>query len=271
MMAGNASRLGFVDVGTFVRTRGRLDGLDRDSGLVQVTTQGGVDVERVVIVDLAKTIVGHTTAISARPWFQLHGRTLSGHRYEYEVTPVRAPGELRHVREMSFDPAHAMTATVDVPGLTANRAYGYRLWLRRPDGDEQPDRELCSGSFTTEDPAATSTTVMFGSCFHPLEEEGVPADDAPIWRTGGGWPIARTATCSCSWVIRSTATRCSGRTARAGTTRTPGATTPSEPIRRCAASWLVGRDSPLPGQVCSWSPETPLTGGGPGRGHAYER
>ena len=80
MLSANQGRAGFEDVATFVRTRGRLDGLDRDSGMVLVTTDGDVDVERLIVIDLAKTIVGHTTATTARLWFQLHGRTVSGHR-----------------------------------------------------------------------------------------------------------------------------------------------------------------------------------------------
>ena len=177
MLSANQGRAGFEDVATFVRTRGRLDGLDRDSGMVLVTTDGDVDVERLIIIDLAKTIVGHTTASTACLWFQLHGRTVSGHRYECEVTPsTAAPGELPLLEEVTFEPDRAMSGTVDLKRLTAGRAYEYRLWLRRPAGDERPDRELCAGSFTTDDPDAASTTIMFGSCFHPLEE-GRPRDD----------------------------------------------------------------------------------------------
>ena len=45
----NRGRAGFEDVATFVRACERLDGLERDSGTVLVTTEGDVDVERLII------------------------------------------------------------------------------------------------------------------------------------------------------------------------------------------------------------------------------
>ena len=170
LTAGNRGRSGFADVATFLRLRGSLDGLERDSEFHLVTTSRDRDVERLVVIDLAKTIVGHTTERTCRLWFHLHGEILAGHRYECEVTPVRSGIRGTQIHRVEFSSRSPHTALVDATGLTPGQAYGYRLWLRRPDGDSRPDRELAVGGFATPRIGDRRVTTVFGSCFHPLEE-----------------------------------------------------------------------------------------------------
>jgi hypothetical protein len=177
----------FVDVAAFVRIRGRVDGLDRESPFLEATTSrqspsGDVTVERAVVVDLAKTIVGHTSDRAVRLWFQLHGTQLPGHRYECDVRSTRSGAPGAQTVSVSFDENRARTSTVDVTGLRAGEAYTYRLMSRVPT-DPSLDRVLCAGAFRTVSAEERALTVMFGSCFKPLDTGTYdPTRDLQHWR-----------------------------------------------------------------------------------------
>jgi hypothetical protein len=185
-----AERLGddrFLDVAALVSFQGVWEGMDRGSSFFVATTSatsatGDVDVRRLVLIDPAKTIVGHTTDRTCRLWFQLHGPQVAGRRYECEVRPARQGGPGGQTRQVSFVESRARTAVLDLAGLEPGAAYGYRLWSRQP-GRPAADRMLCEGSFQTAGADERELTLLFGSCHKPLDTGAYdPARDLQIWR-----------------------------------------------------------------------------------------
>jgi hypothetical protein len=86
LMDDHSNHPNFFDVAVLVRLGGAADGLDRRSVPVLTTTTtdsptGEVSVRRILLMDFAQTIVGHTTERESRLWFQLHGDRLSYRRY----------------------------------------------------------------------------------------------------------------------------------------------------------------------------------------------
>jgi hypothetical protein len=133
----------FADVVALVRIRGRVDGLDRESPFVLMTSShdsptGDVDLDRLVLIDFANSIVGHTTDQSCRLWFQLHGTRRAGHRYECELQPVSPGIPGQQTRPVGFREDRARSALLELSGLAPGAAYRYRFFgfrLRR-DADE---------------------------------------------------------------------------------------------------------------------------------------
>lgn len=179
----------FVDVVGFVRLRGEVEGLDQESPFVLSTSSrdsatGDVDLDRIVTIDFAKSIVGHTTEDSCRLWFQLHGLPQTNRRYECVVVPDRErdPGEQTH--DVIFDEDRVHTAVIDLAGLAPGQAYQYQL-LARPTRGSGEGRVYSQGSFRTVDPDRPMT-MLFGSCFKPLDT-GLydPFRDLQHWRRLG--------------------------------------------------------------------------------------
>ena len=187
LTAANEDDDRFLDVAAFVRIRGRVDGLDRESPFVLSSTSadsptGDVGLDRVVLIDLAKSIVGHTTGQTCRLWFQLHGSQLADRRYECEVRPVNPGVGGQQTRRVSFSAARARTTALDVGGLVPGGAYEYRLWSRRPE-NPAGDRIFCQGSFRTAGTDERELTVLFGSCHKPLDTGFYdPFRDLRQWR-----------------------------------------------------------------------------------------
>lgn len=179
----------FHDVAVLLAHTGRVAGLVRTSPRILSTTSaelaaGDVHLRRIVLVDLAKAIVGHTTAQTVRLWFQLHPDPLTGRRYDCEIDEATATGAPLHVLPVDFDRSKANTTVVDAGGLEPGHDYRYRLLLR-PEGSQQPGtgRTLSVGTFRTARMEASEVTAYFGSCHKPLETAAYdPLRDLRHWR-----------------------------------------------------------------------------------------
>ncbi len=144
----------------------------------------------VIRLDFAKSLVGHTTADSARLWFCLHGNLVSNGQYKCLIQSRRnAPPDLASKKQSTkeprisiqrdpvtlqdlpvvFDIARAMTSIVDVTGLTPGEEYTYRLVLESqgPNNVEPRRRQLASGTFRTAANNSQSLKVAFASCHSP--------------------------------------------------------------------------------------------------------
>jgi hypothetical protein len=125
------------------------------------------DIRRNIIVDPAKSIVGHTTADSALLWFEIHGAPAAAHTFTCEVI---AEGGLPRTFPLTPNAQRANTAAVAVAGLTPGTRHRYNLRMRRA-GDSEPGRIIARGAFRTA-PAAGSAesqrlSIAFGSCHLP--------------------------------------------------------------------------------------------------------
>lgn len=128
--------------------------------------------ERFVIIDFAKSIVGHTTQSSVRLWFQLHARRDPGSRFFCEIEPQPArptappAGLIR--RPVLFNARRAFTAIVDFAGLPSATAFRYSLRMRSPGDGEQPRGGLllARGEFRTAGDAR-KLSFIFASCNLP--------------------------------------------------------------------------------------------------------
>ncbi|MDD9205879.1 alkaline phosphatase D family protein, partial [Georgenia sp. 10Sc9-8] len=145
---------------------------------------GDVHLDRLMVVDLAKAIVGHTTEQTARLWFQLHPGALPGRDYVCEIDEVTASGDALQVLPVAFDGSDANTFVVDVDGLAPGHIYSYRLLLR-PEGSQEPrtGRQLTVGAFRTAAGSAPDMTMYFGSCHKPVDTDAYdPSRDMRLWR-----------------------------------------------------------------------------------------
>jgi len=177
----------FFDMAVYFRLGGSIHGLKGESQSINTASVKGptrsVTVERVVVVDGAKSIVGHTTRETCRLWFQLHGEQLRDALYECIVQPTAGGESGAQVLPVSFSEEHARTQTLTVEGLTPGTAYRY--WLRMRRGDVE--WILSQGSFRTAAADERALTVLFGSCFKPIDEEGNdPERDLQHWKRLAG-------------------------------------------------------------------------------------
>jgi hypothetical protein len=151
----------------------QADGLSVSSNLLKEDVSSpDMTFERILIIDLAKSIVGHTTSSSVRLWFQLHGQPATGTRFvcELERSPSSTspgPGEVTTL-PVTFNAQRARTAVVDFTGLPADTAFTYSLRMRQPGGIDLPHSGilLTRGEFHT---AASSEKLsfIFASCNLP--------------------------------------------------------------------------------------------------------
>lgn len=124
------------DVVGVLEVRIRVAGLDR-----RVPYVGGIGMEqsvnllpadanvtRVLAIDFAKTIVGHTTPTSALLWFNLLASVVTSGSYVCEVRARSSGDEVVSV-PLDFDEDDPRIATADLTGLTPGETYGYSLAL----------------------------------------------------------------------------------------------------------------------------------------------
>lgn len=179
----------FHDVAVLIALTGRVAGMVRTSPHILSTTSvellaGNVHLERLMVVDLAKAIVGHTTGQAARLWFQLHPDPLPGRRYECEIDRATPAEEPFQVHPVEFDGSNANTFVVDVSGLSPGDTYQYRLFLR-PEGSREPRAGtlLTMGTFRTAVDSARDLTMYFGSCHKPADTDAYDhLRDLRLWR-----------------------------------------------------------------------------------------
>ena len=130
--------------------------------------------DRTLIIDVAKSIVGDTSALHTTLWFQLHGAPAAGDRHLCEL---RAIGQTRPPQRLAlrFDAARAQTATTVFLGLQPATRYAYLLIAVRGDGSEHV---LTQGRLRTLPADPQSLSLAFGSCH-------LPGSDAALgrWRT----------------------------------------------------------------------------------------
>ena len=163
--------------------------------------QENVNVAKVILVDFAKIIVGHTTPTSVVLWFCLHGIVRDGDIYVCEVEQVTsastATTPLRTL-PVSFDPLRANTAVLTLSDLQPATQYQFALRLQRKTQDKPnpflipagaapqvPEQNapildeifvpmtsaLAKGKFTTAPADFDSMSFVFGSCHQPSGTE----------------------------------------------------------------------------------------------------
>jgi hypothetical protein len=171
-----------------VRARLNLDVTHAGFQRSLVHVHGDIDendvVRRDILVDHARSIVGHTTTDAVTLWFGLHAAPPRGAEYHCEVAGDDGAAD-RRVR-VRPGPANAHTATVTVTGLQPDTGYTYRL-LHRPGppvvsspiaaagaaGDEaRADRfgaetEIVTGTFRTARTDRDRLDLAFTSCHLP--------------------------------------------------------------------------------------------------------
>jgi hypothetical protein len=152
-----------------------------------------VNVQKAIVVDFAKIIVGHATPTSAILWFCLHGTVQPHDIYTCEIEQVTsdstaATTPLRTL-PVSFDPDRANTAVLAVSDLQPATQYKFALRLLRktrdkpiqvspltPAGNTQVLDEiftargsaLAKGEFTTAPDNFDRLSFVFGSCHKPM-------------------------------------------------------------------------------------------------------
>lgn len=171
-----------LDLGAAFRTVRRLKRNNQPPELVEAQLAAGADIhgldlparyrfeavaqpdaERdvVLVADVARSIVGDTSASHARLWFQLHAPLPAGDRLICVLQPAGG-AERRIGLRLEADRAH--TANVLIDGLQAETAHRYVLHLVKPDSAERP---LTRGRFRTLPADPRRLTLAFGSCHLP--------------------------------------------------------------------------------------------------------
>ncbi|MEO6103120.1 MAG: alkaline phosphatase D family protein [Pseudoxanthomonas sp.] len=129
------------------------------------TVDPNVDMPVVLVLDLARSIVGDTTHAQSRLWFQLHAPPAPGDRYVCELKPAGALAERRIA--VGFAGSDAYTATVTAAGLSAATAHAYRLLQVTSGGLEYL---LTQGSFRTLPANPQRLQIAFTSCHLPSSQ-----------------------------------------------------------------------------------------------------
>jgi hypothetical protein len=124
------------DVAGVLEVRIRVAGLDR-----RVPYVGGIGLEqsvnllpadanvtRVLAIDFAKTIVGHTTPTSALLWFNLLASIVTSGSYVCEVRARSSGDEVASV-PLEFNEDDPRIANADLTGLTPGETFEYSLAL----------------------------------------------------------------------------------------------------------------------------------------------
>jgi hypothetical protein len=137
-------------------------------------------IETVLALDFAKSIVGHTTANSARVWFCLHANRQEGDPYFCEVdTVATAAGPIPLQRHRIVFDGRAKTKVLEVTGLEEDTIYRYVLRYQKGSGVGQPrqGRELTAGEFRTfsEERDRDFLSFAFGSCHLPVHHTALSA------------------------------------------------------------------------------------------------
>jgi hypothetical protein len=127
------------------------------------TADANASLERIVIVDVAKSIVGHTSPNSSTLWFQLHGPPQPDHRFFCDVQPSGQTGMI--TRSVSFAADRAHTAVVTVNNLVPGTKHRYTLRLVR--ASDPIGRVITQGEFRTVPANVQRLSVAFASCHLP--------------------------------------------------------------------------------------------------------
>jgi len=125
--------------------------------------QPSADLQFVLVADIARSIVGDTSATQTTLWFQLHAAPAAGDRF---VCVVRPAGAAERRIGLAFDAGRALTATTVVAGLTSATMHGYELRLVKPNGAEFV---LTRGRVRTLEANPQRLTMAFASCHLPDE------------------------------------------------------------------------------------------------------
>jgi hypothetical protein len=141
-----------VDVhGLGMPARYRFEKIDKPS----------VDLQFVLVADVARSIVGDTSATHTTLWFQLHAAPAAGDRL---VCAIRPAGGAERRIGLRFEADRARTAVTVVSGLAAATVHGYDLRLVKPDGAEYV---LTRGRVRTLAADPQRLTMTFASCHLP--------------------------------------------------------------------------------------------------------
>ena len=124
------------DVVGVLEVRIRVAGLDRrvpyvgGTGMEQSVNllPADANVTRVLAIDFAKTIVGHTTPTSALLWFNLLASVVTSGSYVCEVRARSSGDEVASI-PLAFNADDPRIATADLTGLTPGETYEYSLAL----------------------------------------------------------------------------------------------------------------------------------------------
>lgn len=120
-------------------------------------------IDRTLVIDVAKSIVGDTSAVHTTLWFQLHGAPAVGDRHVCELRTVGSNQPARRLA-LRFDAARAQTATTVFLGLQPATRYGYLLIAVRADNSEHV---LTQGRLRTLPADPQRLSLAFGSCHLP--------------------------------------------------------------------------------------------------------
>lgn len=123
--------------------------------------QPSADLQFVLVADLARSIVGDTSATHTTLWFQLHAAPAAGDRL---VCVVRPAGAAERRVGLALDATRALTAVARVDGLSAATLHAYELRLVKPDGHEYT---LTRGRVRTLEANPQRLTIVFASCHLP--------------------------------------------------------------------------------------------------------
>jgi len=115
----------------------------------------------VLVADLARSIVGDTSATQTTLWFQLHAAPAAGDRL---VCVVRPAGAAERRVGLALDATRALTTVAIVAGLSAATVHAYELRLVKPDGHEYT---LTRGRVRTLEANPQRLTMAFASCHLP--------------------------------------------------------------------------------------------------------
>jgi hypothetical protein len=132
----------------------------------------GARVDATVRVDLGHAIVGHTTPMSARLWFQIPFTLGADHQLtcsvvEQPVVGIVGPGGTSIGRTVPVVPdARANTAVIELEGLAGGRRHDYSLVLRQ---GLRKSFALLTGAFRTPSATQPGLSFAFGSCHLPVE------------------------------------------------------------------------------------------------------
>lgn len=176
------------DVAAFARVEVDFAGLHRRINLLSFPLEASDRLEKSLVLDLAKAIVGHTDANSARLWFQKHGAVRSSHRYVCEIRRADAPPnqDPLQAHDIAFDPAGGLphTASLQLTDLDPGTRYRYRLRLFELQGGFlRSEQLLIQGAFATRSAGDDGKLeFIFGSCHQPSSSRDIPTEGEALNR-----------------------------------------------------------------------------------------
>ncbi len=176
------------DVVAFARVDVDFAGLRRRIDLLSFPLGADDRLEKSLVLDFAKAIVGHTDTESAKLWFQKHGAVRSSHRYLCEIRRAGAPldQDPLQAHDITFGPAAGPphTASLQVTNLDPGTSYRYLLrFFEVQGGFLQSEQVLIQGTFATRSVGDDDKLeFIFGSCHQPTSGRDIPTEGEALNR-----------------------------------------------------------------------------------------